>query len=558
MNMLRYFAMLVGLVAPLALLFGAQGCSKPCNDLNEVCGSCGDATYAQDCKDIVNEGDDEVCSANVGIFQSFCNDDDGAGGGTGSTCSNGQVICDGQCVDIASSPAACGSCLNQCSGDTALCAGGECVASCPADLPTECDGGCIDTSSDPSHCGGCGTVCDAGQVCNGGSCADGCDEGDTECDGACVNLATSTLHCGSCGNGCQGSLCSAGTCSSTCDAGLVECDGTCVDTTSNPDYCGSCTNSCVDPLPACQTGVCVADCTGGFANCGGACVDTSTDSTNCGACGNLCPGGAPCVNGACSGGGCPAGQTDCNGTCVDVTSNPNHCGMCGEVCDIAGGEVCSTGVCTPTGCASGLTDCSGACVDTTTNPSHCGGCNTVCAGGQVCDGTCTTACGGGKTSCNGACVDPMASPQHCGECGTSCSDQSVCTFDQCTMGECSNISGAISCDDGNPCTNEQCDPATGCPADPSAFTLTQAEIEGLCQQTQGMDPTQECIFCDPNGDQCNSAQDGALCTGADTAVIQGEDACYSCTVGTGCGSCGANETCVGGSVGPPAVAGVCQ
>ena len=185
--------------------------------------------------------------------------------------------------------------------------------------------------------------------------------------------------------------------------------------------------------------------------------------------------------------------------------------MCDTVCDIAGGEVCSTGVCTPTGCAAGLTDCGGGCVDITTNPSHCGGCNVVCAGGQVCDGACTTACGAGKTSCNGACVDLMASPQHCGECGTSCSDQSVCTFDQCTMGECSNISGAISCDDNNPCTNEQCDPATGCPADPNDFTLTPAEIQGLCSQTQTPTTANPCWYCDPAGDQCNEVEEGTAC-----------------------------------------------
>jgi hypothetical protein len=53
-----------------------------------------------------------------------------------------------------------------------------------------------------------------------------------------------------------------------------------------------------------------------------------------------------------------------------------------------------------------------------------------------------------------------------------------------------------------------CDPREGCTV---SVPIPQATIVQLCQQTQGMDPANGCIFCDPNGDQCNQAPPTGLC-----------------------------------------------
>jgi Stigma-specific protein, Stig1 len=512
MNMLRQLAAL-GLLAPLALIFGAQGCSKPCNDLNEICGRCGDQTYADQCKDIVNEANEDVCSQSVVTFQTFCNETgEGGSGAASGGCSNGQAVCGGVCVDTNSSPNACGNCLTQCSGDTALCAAGVCVASCPAAQPDECNGGCVDLGADANNCGGCGTVCADGEVCNDGACAAGCDTGETACDGACVDLASNTLHCGGCGTSCSGAFCSGGTCNSTCGNGLVECEGTCIDVTSDPSNCGGCGNAaCVAPTDKCEAGACTDACSPALTDCGGACIDITSDATNCGGCGTICPNGAPCVGGACSSSGCPAGQTDCNGTCVDMNKDPNNCGECGTTCNVAGGQVCSLGGCADS-CDLMFMECpDGSCVDVASDPDNCGACGNACAAGQACEGSaCVANCSAGMSNCSGACVDLNASTLHCGNCGVSCGDGSVCTVDACTAGLCDNQSGALSCNDNNVCTDPDCDPVAGCTTDGSN-ALAKTDLEAICQQTQGIDPTTNCVYCDPFGEQCNVGVTGALC-----------------------------------------------
>ena len=502
------------ILATVTVALMAPGCADSCENLSPICDTCGDADYAASCRQTVTNNNQDVCAFQSKYFDSVCNAtaDGGAGGGNG-VCTHGEVTCQGSCVDIEADAAFCGSCVSQCA-DGQVCGGGACLDGCTNALPLQCGSGCVNPDNDPLYCGDCpdagGEVCAADKVCENGVCTDGCDPNGatpTECDGSCVSLSQSTLNCGACGNACgPGILCSAGTCSTTCDGGLTACAGTCVDTSSEAAHCGTCNNDCTTQMDRfCADGNCAPDC-GGLTTCGNNCVDVFSDGANCGACGNLCANGTVCTNGSCTAGGCLPGQSNCNGACVNLDTSPANCGACGEVCN---GQVCNLGVCAPA-CTIGLTNCSNSCVDTQGDPNHCGGCGIACAGDQVCDlGTCKAACEGGRTNCNRTCADTGSALFHCGSCGNSCSDKNICTGDACAAGECSNLSGAVFCDDGNACTDESCDPKLGCVA---PVPITLAELEALCLQLNpDWDKGDGCIHCDPDGELCNFADNGAVC-----------------------------------------------
>ena len=70
-------------------------------------------------------------------------------------------------------PAACGDCNTQCTGDTPICSpdgvgGFHCVEKCDPPFVL-CGAQCVDLNIDPNHCGNCGTVCPSG-ICQGGKC----------------------------------------------------------------------------------------------------------------------------------------------------------------------------------------------------------------------------------------------------------------------------------------------------------------------------------------------------------------------------------------------------
>jgi len=94
-----------------------------------------------------------------------------------STCAEGQLDCDGVCVDGCCDNANCGACGNVCA-DGFTCFEGVC--DCPSGLCCEegeviCGGTCVATCCDNNNCGACGTVCSAGETCFEGVC--GCPSG---------------------------------------------------------------------------------------------------------------------------------------------------------------------------------------------------------------------------------------------------------------------------------------------------------------------------------------------------------------------------------------------
>ena len=86
---------------------------------------------------------------------------------------------------------------------------------------------------------GCGTSTDNTPVVPSGPTQDAtgntgggsptCVSGQTACGNSCVDLTSDSAHCGSCGSACEaGRICQAGTC--TCATPLVACSGGCVNT----------------------------------------------------------------------------------------------------------------------------------------------------------------------------------------------------------------------------------------------------------------------------------------------------------------------------------------
>lgn len=169
---------------------------------------------------------------------------------------------------------------------------------CSAPLAS-CGETCVDLRYDPAHCGGCDVSCDAGLVCDAGTCSDTCGGDLTRCDDRCVDTQLDPNNCGSCGNACDaGLLCSLGTCNLLCLGGTTECDGLCVDTTTDEANCGGCGNAC-GAGETCVSSSCVTGCAVGLELCGDVCVDVTTDPMNCGGCGTVCGGSQVCVLGSC-------------------------------------------------------------------------------------------------------------------------------------------------------------------------------------------------------------------------------------------------------------------
>ena len=62
---------------------------------------------------------------------------------------------------------------------------------------------CVNTTKSAANCGACDHKCDAGQVCDAGTC--GCASDKLLCGGACVNPKVDKNNCGACGVICSGS-----------------------------------------------------------------------------------------------------------------------------------------------------------------------------------------------------------------------------------------------------------------------------------------------------------------------------------------------------------------
>ncbi len=118
-------------------------------------------------------------------------------------CPQGQAVCGGICVAVATDVNNCGACGVSC-GFGGTCSAGQCA--CAPGLAT-CGGICIDLLSDPAHCGACSQACaGASPFCSASagaaSCATSCGTGQTACGHACVDLTSDPFHCGACGRFC--------------------------------------------------------------------------------------------------------------------------------------------------------------------------------------------------------------------------------------------------------------------------------------------------------------------------------------------------------------------
>lgn len=217
----------------------------------------------------------------------------GSGGGAPPVCTGGLVLCDDECVDLAS-PDHCGSCDNACRGDQ-VCRAGSCV--CPRGSAL-CGGVCTGIVNDPNNCGACGNVCDGALSCVDGECKKVCPTGQIVCGDDCVDPTVDTDNCGACGNRCAvGASCVDRAC--TCPEPTEPCaDGLCVDTGNDPRNCGGCGIGCGTD-ERCIFGACTLQCHEGELLCDGACVDPLANAANCGECGHACAPGNACVAGAC-------------------------------------------------------------------------------------------------------------------------------------------------------------------------------------------------------------------------------------------------------------------
>jgi hypothetical protein len=186
------------------------------------------------------------------------------GGACSFDCNPGFATCGGaSCVDILNDPANCGAGCVACGGPPSgngdpACQNGACTATCHNGY-TNCTGDCFDLQTDKAHCGSCTTPCNdtptAYKHCVNGVCTiQSCKGSLTQCGQQCVNTNNNPNHCGGCGIKCGlGKTCVNGTCQ--CTGGKMDCGN------------GICVNCCGDgdcqspPNVKCCLGVCLPVCT---------------------------------------------------------------------------------------------------------------------------------------------------------------------------------------------------------------------------------------------------------------------------------------------------------
>jgi hypothetical protein len=151
---------------------------------------------------------------------------------TSVACPTGTTRCGTRCVDLASDPAACGTCSNSCAtGST--CVDKKCVC-----LPYALNCGTVLCQPQSrENCGMCGNNCKAPEsICNAAAsaCTAFCPSGTTTCAmTGCTNTARDSFNCGSCGTRCAaGKACFGGLCrgytpaiGGVCGAGFTRCPG---------------------------------------------------------------------------------------------------------------------------------------------------------------------------------------------------------------------------------------------------------------------------------------------------------------------------------------------
>lgn len=193
--------------------------------------------------------------------------------------------------------------LTTCGGNNDTCYGSECygyngtyAGGYPYGYPAggttctqgqlSCGGQCIDPYSHTQHCGGCGQACPSGVPCVNGTCGNGgCAEPFQTCGTSCVDIGISVDHCGRCGQRClAGEFCIRGFCQRPyppCNYFELYCNNACVDIRNNNSHCGACNEICdIGAGMMCQNGRCL--CLPGFRLIEGKCRYLGcADPNNC-------------------------------------------------------------------------------------------------------------------------------------------------------------------------------------------------------------------------------------------------------------------------------------
>jgi hypothetical protein len=228
----------------------------------------------------------------------------------GLTCEGGGTPC------TTSLPGLCAAGLNECSATGLVC---KSVVQPGTEKCNGVDDDCNGQVDD-------GNLCDAGFVCDHGTCVAKCGDGEFQCsggkvcntDGFCVDAACSAVSCA------IGTVCVGGKCVAPCD-GIV----------------------CPSPT-VCRVGVCVDPCSGVECLTGSVC-EQGICVPGCGC--NPCPTGTACDT---------ASQHCVEPACVAVSCAPGtRCagGVCGDPCASAvcpDGQACTSGLCIGDGTDGGV------------------------------------------------------------------------------------------------------------------------------------------------------------------------------------------------------------
>ncbi|MEZ4229096.1 MAG: hypothetical protein R3B89_08035 [Polyangiaceae bacterium] len=203
----------------------------------------------------------------------------------GGDCRGGLTECNGECLDLGSDAANCGSCGNACAS------GVQCVAGvCGADAS-------VDGGSDASLDGGSDAAADGGTD----AAADGGGDASTDASTDASDASTDASDASTDASDASTDASDASTDAS--DAAPDAADA-CVPPFDTPARCGDCFTSCTTAEPVCAAVdggfACVPLCSPPLDDCSGTCVDRQTDPDNCGACGKRCVTRV-CQAGACVG-----------------------------------------------------------------------------------------------------------------------------------------------------------------------------------------------------------------------------------------------------------------
>jgi hypothetical protein len=193
-------------------------------------------------------------------------------------CGDGNVCCNGQCIDTQTDSKNCGNCRHACA-EGQECCNGQCVDPCPSGQPRDpetCQCGCVSGTPCGDEC------CSAGQECCNGQCLDPCPSGKSRDPETCQCNCASGTPCGdTCCSDTQ--TCCNGQCVDACPSGQHLDTGTCQCTAcESGDPCGPyccsadkvcCPDSlsgmsCRDPQGNCGCGVpCGGMCCGQYEFC---------------------------------------------------------------------------------------------------------------------------------------------------------------------------------------------------------------------------------------------------------------------------------------------------